>query len=274
MQNEYRPARQSLLTLILTATFIISAASVSALEISKKTQAEFQDNRGVPSSALLQYCINETCSPEIKHFIEQARSGNGSAENKVGELFLSGTFVKQDFEIARQWFVKASFDLDSTAPNHLGRLYLNGEGVAKDQREACRWYAISAERGDAAGRQNRKWCESHGENAFHSKAQGQNSGYKLRIRFSLNGKLIFEPQVIVRDGSTATLKQQSGNELSSIRVTPREGTLHGHSGILLQFVIETMSAGGAHGVIATPLVMVNENSPGEITWTSADASED
>jgi hypothetical protein len=100
---------------------------------------------------------------ELDAVVKASIGGNPEAQNLLGEHYLFGKNVPQDFKKAMYWFLKSSKKGHATAPNHIGRLYLNGEGVKKDERLACRWYRLSAKRGDSAGKQNAEWCRSNGE---------------------------------------------------------------------------------------------------------------
>lgn len=131
--------------------FAIFAFAASALGGSKNSRQE---------SSLSDLCAADACSNEFTSTFPKAVAGDADAQNRVGEMLLFAEGVPQNFDAARQWFLKSSANGHAVAPNHLGRIYLNGEGVTKNDREACKWYKLSAERGDVAGRQNVAMCET------------------------------------------------------------------------------------------------------------------
>jgi len=86
--------------------------------------------------------------------IELAEQGNADAQNRVGEMYHFAEGVKQDYQEAKKWYLKAVANCHPVAPNHLGRIYLHGEGVKYNPQEAMKWYLMSAERNDPAGQWN------------------------------------------------------------------------------------------------------------------------
>ena len=70
----------------------------------------------------------------------------------LGWLYENGQGVAQDYDKAREWFVKAAEKGNADAMAGLGRLYQNGHGVSKDYAKARAWYEKSAATRDAKAR--------------------------------------------------------------------------------------------------------------------------
>ena len=76
------------------------------------------------------------------------------AENQLGILYFNGRGVRQDYDQARQWYLRAAAQGDANAQCNLGILYYEGEGVPKDYAEAARWYQLAAGQGLLMGEGN------------------------------------------------------------------------------------------------------------------------
>ena len=81
------------------------------------------------------------------------QTNNGLLQNKIGELYHFKEAI-QDFDKAKEWYLKAVKNGNGEAANHLGRLYLNGEGVTKDYSAALDWYRKGMELGDPYAKEN------------------------------------------------------------------------------------------------------------------------
>jgi len=77
-----------------------------------------------------------------------ASQGNVDAQAKLGQMYLDGRGVKQDFTAAMRWLKQAATDGDvPAAQSDLGRLYYNGAGVKRDYAESARWFQKAADQG-------------------------------------------------------------------------------------------------------------------------------
>jgi TPR repeat protein len=65
----------------------------------------------------------------------------------LGNLFLKGDGVAQDYAEAVRFFRLAAAQGEQYAQLSLGRLFHHGVGVAKDRAEAIRWYRLAAAQG-------------------------------------------------------------------------------------------------------------------------------
>jgi uncharacterized protein len=71
--------------------------------------------------------------------------------NAVGYFYLTGIGVKEDAQIAMDWYVKAMEGGNATAHYNAGDLYESGRGVAVNLKKAFELYKKSAELGSANG---------------------------------------------------------------------------------------------------------------------------
>jgi TPR repeat protein len=76
-----------------------------------------------------------------------AVQGNPGAQFNLGQLYLKGHGVPQDYVLARQWFEKAAVQGQAAAQYNLGLLYDSGQGVPQDYLQARQWYAKAAVQG-------------------------------------------------------------------------------------------------------------------------------
>ena len=83
-----------------------------------------------------------------------ADQGHKAAQNNLGELYLAGRGVEQDYTAAEQWFREAAAQGDSDAQKNLGLIYASGLGVDRDYTEAMDWFQRSAKQGNAAAQAN------------------------------------------------------------------------------------------------------------------------
>lgn len=81
------------------------------------------------------------------------KSVDGSIENKLGTIY-HFTDAIQNYDTAREWYMKAVAKGNGEAANHLGRLYNNGEGVARDLKAAREWYKKGMELGNKEAKEN------------------------------------------------------------------------------------------------------------------------
>ena len=61
----------------------------------------------------------------------------------LGNLYLAGHGVAQNYVEARQWFEKAAAQGDAKAQNNLGTLYGFGQGVPRNYVRAYMWWSLS-----------------------------------------------------------------------------------------------------------------------------------
>lgn len=73
-----------------------------------------------------------------------AEDGNNEAKRRVGEFYLRGDGVAQDYEQAVDWLCQAAKAADPKAQAALGRCYAAGLGIPKDEKQAFFWFLQAA----------------------------------------------------------------------------------------------------------------------------------
>jgi TPR repeat protein len=87
----------------------------------------------------------------LKLWLPRANRGEMSAEYAVGELYFSGTGVKQNYAVALKWLRKAAEQGNADAQDSVGWQYETGHGVDQDIDAGRRWFLRSANQGDPDG---------------------------------------------------------------------------------------------------------------------------
>ena len=73
-----------------------------------------------------------------------AEAGDVDAQVGLGELYLRGQGVTQDFKVAAEWLTKAAEAGDPKAQAMLGGLYATGLGVPQDFTTSYFWTIVAA----------------------------------------------------------------------------------------------------------------------------------
>jgi len=102
-----------------------------------------------------------------------AEQGEPNAMAKLGERYLEGKGVPQDYDKARQWFEKAAGKGIAYAMYKLGWMYAKGKGVPQDYAKTRQWYEKSAEKGyaNAMARLGEMYLEGKGVPQDYDKAR-------------------------------------------------------------------------------------------------------
>ncbi len=85
------------------------------------------------------------------------------------------------------------------------------------------------------------------------------NGYDLKMEFSMNGKHVSSPRVIVKAGEMATITQKTDTEETFIEIIATEGEIQNNKGILMTAVIGTVSSDGTKTIISKPQILAKEN---------------
>ena len=80
-----------------------------------------------------------------KELLKDAESGETTAQNKLGWMYLKGENVDQDYSLALYWFRRSAENNDFIAQYNLGTMH--DEGVLENHKKAFEWYQKSAEQG-------------------------------------------------------------------------------------------------------------------------------
>ena len=86
----------------------------------------------------------------MKEWRPLAEQGDGEAQYRLGDMYLSGEGVPQDYVEAVRWFRLAAEQGYAEAQDKLGAMYMDGQGVPQDYAEAARWYLLAAEQGETS----------------------------------------------------------------------------------------------------------------------------
>ena len=79
-----------------------------------------------------------------------AEQGNVAAQINLGNLYMKGWGVEQNYHLAQHWYLKAAEQGERMAQTKLGILYYYGLGIDKDLAEAARWFQKAAESGETS----------------------------------------------------------------------------------------------------------------------------
>lgn len=97
-------------------------------------------------------------SPEEIRIFENSRSkaelGDVLAQSTLGECYMNGDGVAQDFNKAFFWFQKAATGGDANAQSELGNCYAKGFGVEKNGKLSAAWRMKAALQGNPYAQYN------------------------------------------------------------------------------------------------------------------------
>lgn len=79
---------------------------------------------------------------------QAAQSGDARAQGILGQRYMDGRGVLQDYAAAVHWLTRAADAGDAEARNNLGKLYFEGLGVPKDTKAAIAWLEKAAQSGE------------------------------------------------------------------------------------------------------------------------------
>ena len=103
---------------------------------------------------LLLLIINCSEARDIKSVFEAAEEGSKIALYDLGVRYGSGNDVKQDKEVANQYYAKSALMGYAPAQNNLGWSYRQGIAVTKNPPKALYWFRLAALQGNALALQN------------------------------------------------------------------------------------------------------------------------
>lgn len=106
-----------------------------------------------------------------------------------------------------------------------------------------------------------------GSSAFAS------NGYDLKMELSMNGKKVSSPRIIVREGETGSITQETSNEKTFIEVVAKEGEIQNHKGIMMNFVVGYIGQDGKRTIVSKTQILTKENETAQITVGNDDGKE-
>ena len=109
----------------------------------------------------------------FKYCLKSAEIGNISAQNLLGNFYLSGIGCKKDIQKAIYWYKKSAEKGDDLAQESIGYLYEKGIGFPKDYQKAFNYYKKSAEQGNEFAQYSLGY--------FYEKGRGCQQDYKKAL---------------------------------------------------------------------------------------------
>lgn len=91
---------------------------------------------------------------EILSLFIKAKNGNSTSQRLLGDRFLKGEGVKQDYKESYKWHEKSALQGDSTAQDIMGDYFWEGIGVPVDYSKGFIWHKKSAENNNPRGLQS------------------------------------------------------------------------------------------------------------------------
>ncbi|KAF9150500.1 hypothetical protein BG015_007706 [Linnemannia schmuckeri] len=82
-------------------------------------------------------------------YLKAADQGHAAAQYSIGVLYDRGYGVFQDHAQAMDWYLKAAYQGLAVSQYNIGILYDNGQGVPQDHVRAMDWYLMAANQGHA-----------------------------------------------------------------------------------------------------------------------------
>jgi hypothetical protein len=84
----------------------------------------------------------------LAEFQPLAEGGDAAAQVNIGNLYMKGLGVDQDYGKAFHWYLKAAEQEDAIGQGKLGLMHFYGLGVREDHAEAAQWFRKAAEQGE------------------------------------------------------------------------------------------------------------------------------
>ncbi len=101
-----------------------------------------------------------------------AKQDHAEALTNLGFCYLHGYGVNKDVKEATSLFRSAADQGDALAQNNLGLQYLHGRGVDKDVKEATRLFRLAADQGLKQAKLSLAWCYRRGEGVTRDPNEG------------------------------------------------------------------------------------------------------
>jgi hypothetical protein len=77
-----------------------------------------------------------------------ALNGDADAQYRLGDMYAKGEGVRQDFQQAFNWYLRAASQDEPRGQFEVAEAYEQGRGVAQDSKKAAAWYLTAAEHGN------------------------------------------------------------------------------------------------------------------------------
>jgi len=138
------------LTFLLSLTFLFLFSCSDSVDDSKDESTIID-----PKAMEMIKAFTENDSKKLYDLnLPLAQEGDQFAQWNLGNYYLRGDGVEQDFKEAFKWYSLSAKQGHQRAQFDLGVMYDNGEGVPQDYKEAIKWYRLAAEQGNAKAQFN------------------------------------------------------------------------------------------------------------------------
>ena len=110
---------------------------VSPWVSAQSDSAEFEPNPSLSS-------VGITGEGPVRWYIESASQGYASSQYQLGQMYVNGKVIAQDYAEALRWYQLAALQDYPSAQYSLGELYQHGSGIEVDYVTAYAWYHVAA----------------------------------------------------------------------------------------------------------------------------------
>lgn len=110
----------------------------------------------------MHYYLKQDYDVAFEWFMKAAKYGFAEAQYRIGLCYLNGHGVPIDYTQAMEWYQKAAAQNHAAAQNAIGLLYKHGMGVESDNEKALQWYRKAANNGSLEAQYNIGKCYYYG----------------------------------------------------------------------------------------------------------------
>ncbi|WFF38383.1 sel1 repeat family protein [Moraxella nasibovis] len=148
---------------LLTAGLLLSV-SVFANEFLQGLIQKAENGDVQAQMELIGYCHNKQNYTNAFYWVEKlANQGNAKSQYMLGIIYDFGCgIIPQDNTKALEWYNKSANQGNAKAQNNLGAMYYNGYGVRQNYNIAKEWYGKSCENSGRIGCYNYKVLNEQG----------------------------------------------------------------------------------------------------------------
>lgn len=137
---------KTLICMMLIPTILIGCVNKSAKVSS--TSPVTTKSTSSPASVSFQAGVDAYKKEEYLQAITiwktLAESGSVAAQYNLGQMYVKGEGVGQDFQEAAKWYTMAAESGDAEAQYSIGLIYRKGHGVIRNKKTAMYWWSKAA----------------------------------------------------------------------------------------------------------------------------------
>ena len=163
---------------ILIATFLLLTTALICVDVLAQTDTRTQYQRLQPRSQgawehhpAARWAGGESNSEVVRRDLCAAKSGDASAQFKMGLRYDLGKGVPKNYTESVKWLRKAAEQGLAEAQYNLGSMYVDGLGVPQDFTEAIQWFRKAAEQGEPSAQKNLGSMYGRGQGVSQSHAE-------------------------------------------------------------------------------------------------------